>query len=122
MAEKAMAVYDRVLTPEGDRYQFFCGLSGALACVTAVYCGDTPEQTLCAAWEKEGKKRLNYCRRCGRWVIDAMYNPDVLECVACAPFEDVPKFCKFCGTRVRKSLRRCPNCGKLMRYEGAETP
>lgn len=26
-----------------------------------------------------------------------MYNADVMECVDCAPWENVPKFCPECG-------------------------
>lgn len=40
-----------------------------------------------AAWEKGGRAKFNPCGQCGRWVSDVMYNADVHECVACAPWE-----------------------------------
>ncbi len=45
-----------------------------------------------AAWEKGGRAKFNPCGRCGRWVTDVMYNADVHECVACAPWENLPHF------------------------------
>ena len=110
----------RVL-PEGDevRYQFFCALSGAHACTTRPILADTPELALELAWETEGKHYFNHCSKCGNWVIDAMFNVDVLECVDCAPYEGVPLYCKFCGAKVdTKGSDKCGECGALLIYNG----
>lgn len=109
----------RVLSVDnGRRYQFFCDLSGALVCTTQPVLMDTPEQELAQAWEGEGKSMFNHCRKCGKWVLDAMYNPEVLECVECAPFECEPQYCKSCGVKLRSSERFCPVCKKPLLYEG----
>lgn len=102
----------------GHRYSFYCDASGALACTTKAYRAASPEQELQLAWETEGRQHFNQCHRCGRWVVDVAFNPDVLECVSCAPFEEEPRYCKFCGTRIRSPGRTCPVCGKLLYYEG----
>lgn len=60
------------------------------------------------------------CHKCGRWVIDAMYNADVLECVECAPWEGEPVFCKTCGSKASAPGRVCPVCGELLTYEGRD--
>lgn len=75
---------------DGIRYQFFCALSGAHVCTTRPIQADTSEQALHLAWESEGRHHFNQCSKCGNWVIDAMYNVDVLACVDCAPFEEAP--------------------------------
>lgn len=109
----------RVLSDrEGTRYQFFCALSGALVCTTPPLCADTPEQALALAWETEGKQHFNHCSKCGNWVIDAMYNVDVLECVDCAPYEATPLYCKACGAKVAKKADRCSKCGAVLAYKG----
>lgn len=72
-----------------------------------------------AAWEREGKECFNRCHRCGKWVIDAMYNAEVLECVVCAPYEAEPRFCKNCGHEVLSPSRVCPACGRKLIYEGS---
>ena len=41
---------------------------------------------------KGRRAKFNPCGRCGRWVSDVMYNADVHECVACAPWENLPHF------------------------------
>lgn len=110
----------RVL-PEGKgrRYQFFCALSGAHVCTTRPILSDTPEQALQMAWETEGKQYFNHCSKCGNWVIDAMYNVDVMECVDCAPYEGVPRYCKTCGARVEaENADTCSKCGALLTYKG----
>ena len=94
-------------------------VSGALVCTTRkTYTAETPEQELLLAWEKEGKKHFNHCRKCSKWVIDAMFNPEVAECVECAPFEAEAKFCKTCGAKVEVPGRKCPSCGNTLNYEG----
>ena len=103
----------------GRRYQFFCALSGAHVCTTRPIRVDTPELALETAWETEGKQHFNLCSKCGNWVIDAMYNVDVLECVDCAPYEGIPLYCKSCGAKVETSNdNTCSKCGAALAYRG----
>lgn len=71
MEEKKTAAYK--ITPDtgGNRYRFYCDVSGALVCITSPYHADTPEEELMLAWEKEGRQHFNQCRKCGRFIIDA---------------------------------------------------
>ena len=110
----------RVLSDgDGRRYQFFCALSGAHVCTTRPILSGTMEQALQIAWETEGKQHFNHCGKCGNWVIDAMYNVEVLECVDCAPYEGVPLYCKFCGKKVdAANNNRCGKCGAELAYKG----
>lgn len=110
------AAYKVIPAPGGRRYQFFCDLSGMLVCETGVYSMDSPEKELEAAWLSEGKKNFNLCHKCGRWVDTVMFNPDVLECVNCAPLESNPKYCPFCGEKVTTDNEKCEFCGKTLMY------
>ena len=112
------AVCKRIPCADGNRYRFYCALSGALTCTTEPIRAKTPEEELRIAWETVGRKHFNLCHKCGKWVIDAMYNADALECVACAPWENTPEYCKFCGTKVPCSASVCPKCGRLLIYGG----
>ena len=119
MSEKKEATHTAVKYGDGYRFIFYCDLSGARVCTTKeMYEGDTPEAALYTAWQTEGKSKFNTCHKCGKWVIDAVYNADVLECVDCAPFECEPKFCKTCGKKIRKHEKECPSCGNKLMYEG----
>lgn len=122
MAEKNTAAYKISYDADGYRCSFYCEVSGALACVTKAYKADSPEQALMLAWENEGKKHFNICRKCGKWIIDAVFNPEVLECTDCAPFEHETRFCKFCGAKVDADVRFCPMCKKKLHYEGGDLP
>ncbi len=123
MKGKPTASYKLIADAGGNRYQFFCDLSGALACTTEPIRADTPEEALMIAWKREGRQHFNQCHKCGRWVSDVMYNADVMECVDCAPWENVPKFCPECGDpfddgdmvrRKAEDLRASPsNCSLL---------
>ena len=119
MQKKNIAAYKIVSDSGGNRYQFFCDLTGALLCTTKSYNVADPDAELELAWETEGKKYFQLCHKCGKWVIDAMYNADALECVACAPWENTPEYCKFCGTKVSASNPVCPKCGKMLIYGGS---
>ncbi|MBE6542424.1 MAG: hypothetical protein E7672_08265 [Ruminococcaceae bacterium] len=118
MAKKKTSAYKIISDSGGNRYKFYCDLSGALVCTTNTYCESTPEAELEAAWEAEGKKNFNFCHKCGKWVIEAMYNADALECVECAPWENTPEYCKFCGGKVSVSDAVCPKCGEKLIYGG----
>lgn len=114
------ANYKIVMDAGGNRYQFFCELSGAHVHTTKPIRADTPEQALEIAWETEGKEQFNYCKKCGKWVSSIMYNADVCECVKCAPWENYPLYCPQCGKKIFDTKRFCPHCGTLLRYEGGE--
>jgi len=102
----------------GDRYQFYCDLSGAHICTTGPIRAASPEQALSIAWETEGRREFNHCENCGKWVSDAMYNADVHECVECCPWENPPRYCPQCGKKLAGIGRLCPRCGAQLRYEG----
>ncbi len=116
--ERKTATYKITSDKGGNRYSFYCDLSGAMVCTTGPVKADTPEAELMLAWKSEGKAHFNQCHKCGKWTIDAMYNADVLECVDCAPFEDDPNYCKSCGHRITAPAENCPKCGKPLIYMG----
>lgn len=118
--EKHIARHKIISDSGGRRYRFYCEVSGAAACTTRPLDLAPPEAELKLAWESEGEACFNRCHKCGRWVIDAMYNADVLECVECAPWEGEPVFCKTCGSKVPSPGRVCPVCGELLTYEGRD--
>lgn len=107
---------------EGNRYQFFCEASGVLACTTSPRRADCVQQELREAWESEGREHFNRCHRCGRWVVDAMYNADTMECVDCSPWEETPQFCPICGAKAPPGQIRCPSCAGRLRYGGRDGP
>ena len=106
------ADYEIIPSAAGNRYRFFCGLSGAVLCVTAPVRGETPDGELRLAWEQEGRQCFNRCRSCGRWVGDVMYNADELKCVECAPWREVPRYCPHCGAKLEADRGTCPRCGR----------
>ncbi len=116
--KKKTAAYQAVTEGNETCYIFCCDLSGAHVCRSRPVLGAPSEEALEKAWEQEGRKQFNQCQKCGRWVIDAMYNADVLECVECAPYEDEPRFCKTCGAEVTGSGRMCTRCGRPLIYTG----
>ncbi len=117
-SRRKTATYKIVSEEGGNRYQFFCDLSESLICTTKPIKADSPDEELMLAWESEGRAYFNQCRKCGKWIIDAMYNPDVLNCVDCSPLESEPRFCKKCGTRVTDNSIFCHICGKRLLYGG----
>lgn len=120
MEKNLTAEYRLVPVEEGNRYRFFCAVTGAGLCTQEDYRAASPEQELLLAWEREGRSHFNQCRKCGRWVFDVAYNPEVLECIECAPFECEARYCKSCGVRVPVGSRICPACGKPLYYEGVD--
>ena len=114
------AAYIILPSNSGNRYSFFCELSGRLVCTTGIYLAETPEEELTAAWISEGKQNFNCCRKCGKWVDSIVYNPDVLMCVYCAPLEETAKYCKHCGAAAKEGDINCSACGKRLLYYGAD--
>lgn len=108
---ETMPTYKVIEEHDGKRYKFYCDLSGELLCTTKPYKADTPEKELMVAWNAEGKAHFNVCHKCGKFVSDAMFNVDVLECVECSPFEAAPKFCKKCGVKIEENIKFCTLCG-----------
>ena len=120
MNNNSTAKFRKVPDLSGNRYYFYCDLSGALVCITKPYKAQTDEDELFQAWESEARWQFDRCKKCGRWVSSVMYNADVLECVDCAPWEEKPKFCKHCGTAVVSDEDKCTKCGLPLRYQGGE--
>ena len=116
--KKKTADYKIISEPHGNVYQFYCDLSGALCVETALYKEAEPETELMLAWEKEGKVHFNVCRKCGIWVSNVMYNPDVYNCVRCSPIEDIPEYCPKCGAKTEDSEVFCHECGGRLMYGG----
>ena len=120
MPESRTAKHKVVPDDGGYRFIFYCDVSDAHVCTTSqIYQGDSEEAALLAAWQAEGREHFNRCHKCGKWVIDAVYNAEVLECVECAPYEAEPKYCKNCGAKIEDPVKNCPSCGKKLIYEGS---
>ncbi len=116
MEKHKIADYKVLKEDKGIRYRFFCQASGMAMMTSKRYLGTDPEQELEIAWNNEGRGHFNLCHKCGRWVCDAMYNADVLHCVDCTPWEDKPKYCTQCGTRVDITDVFCRKCGVKLQY------
>ncbi len=71
-------------TAGGDRYTFFCGLSGKAVYTTAPIRERDPQRAAAAA-RGQARPHFNRCSQCGKWVCDTAYNIDEMKCVACAP-------------------------------------
>ena len=120
MTESRTAKYKVVPDGGGYRFIFYCDVSDAHVCTTRqIYHGNSAEGALLAAWQAEGSRYFNRCHKCGKWVIDAVYNAEVLECVVCAPYEAEPKYCKNCGIKIEEPVKVCPSCGGKLIYEGS---
>lgn len=119
MQKRKTAHYKVIADSGGNRYKFFCDLTGARFSTTRVYNEADLDTELELAWKTEGKKNFQLCQKCGKWVIDAMYNADALECVACAPWENTPEYCKFCGAKISSFDCVCPKCKEHLIYGGS---
>lgn len=120
MPKYKTADYKAVEDSGGHRFMFYCQVSTAHVCTTKqIYPGEV-EKALLEAWQAEGRRSFNQCSRCGKWVIDAVFNAEVLECVECAPYEAEPKFCKTCGAKIESPVKHCQHCGNKLLYEGGE--
>ena len=112
------AKYKIIESENGISYQFFCDISGALVSETMPIKSDNPETDLLHIWETQAKQYFNFCNRCGKWISDIMYNPDVLECVACSPIEEIPDYCPKCGVHLMETTSFCNKCGARLMYGG----
>lgn len=81
------ATYKYTSDSGGRRYSFYCDISHAIVCSTEPIHKKARKEELEYAWETTGSKYFNQCKKCGKWTIDAMYNPEKLECVICSPWE-----------------------------------
>lgn len=104
---------------EGNRYAFFCDLSGMLVYKTEPIRAQTPQEELRLAWKK-ARSEFNYCLKCGRNVCNTMFNVDVSECVDCSPWLKPPVFCSRCGARLNKASDVCGKCGSPIKTEGVD--
>lgn len=116
--KKKTADYKIIKNDAGNIYRFFCDISGALCRQSGTYNEKDSEKELMLAWENEGREHFNLCHKCGRWVIDPMYNPDVHSCVKCCPIEDIPNYCPKCGGKVEHTQTFCHRCGTRLMYGG----
>lgn len=122
--DKKTANFRIVSDEKGNRYEFFCDLSNALVHTSEPVKADDPEEELMLAWAKGGKANFNKCKKCGKWVIDAMWNPDLWNCVQCSPIEDYPNYCPECGAKTSDPSYYCHICGTklfLREENGDET-
>jgi len=117
MIEHPTARYSILADPDGNRYRFFCEVSGMVLCTTGPIRADTQAQALQLAWDTEGKRHFNRCMKCGKWVSDPMYNADMLQCVDCAPWEEARKYCTHCGEKRSPAARFCTVCGADLHRE-----
>ncbi len=118
---KKTAAYRIGTDPGGGRiFRFYCDISGELCCQTKPVQADTEEAALEIAWETEGKREFNRCRKCGRYVSSAMFNINADLCMDCAPWEEeYPAFCHHCGVKLKEpDARFCPNCGAKLLVGG----
>ncbi len=131
------ATYKCITDSGGRRYSFYCDISHAIVCSTEPIHKRTMEEELDYAWKTIGERHFNKCKKCGKWVIDTMYNPEKLECVSCAPWEpDVQtenqqavtreefgfgpdamkkkKVCRWCRNLCNAEGKFCHICGALL--------
>ena len=116
------AKYKLITDSEGKmRYQFFCDLSGSLEYTSEPVKKVLSDNKIEKLWIKEAKGHFNLCRKCGKWINTVMFNADVWECVACAPWEDAPRYCPHCGKEAENQIgNKCKYCGLPLRYEGVK--
>lgn len=116
--DKKTANYKIVKEEKGNSYRFFCDLSDALIYKSTPVTANSSEEELRIAWENHAREHFNQCRKCGKWVTGAMYNPDVLCCVQCMPIEDYPDYCPECGKKTQNPSNFCHMCGAKLFYGG----
>ena len=110
------AAYKMVSDAGGNRYRFYCDLSGALTCMTAPIRAETPENEVQIAWETVGRKHFKslsqmrkiakkgsfFCRCCGAFLTrETLYDY----------YRRQHSCCSGCGTVLTDDARFCPYCG-----------
>ena len=132
--KRTTASFKRIKGSKGTRYMFYCDLSGVLVCTTREIQSVFDDKELMTVWKAEGEQHFNKCHKCGRWVIDAMYNAEVLECVSCAPYELEKDFHMSSGDKLielesfgfgpnaMKKHKVCSGCGHMILTEEQECP
>ena len=117
LEKKPTAAYKVLPGEDGNRYRFFCDLSGMAVITTDPVKAETQEEELRIAWETQAKEQFNVCHNCGAWISDAMYNADTFKCVKCSPYEFPPDICPYCGKPTGEENNYCVACGKKLYYE-----
>ena len=113
-----IAKYKVIPTEKGNKYRFFCEASGMAICTTNPIYANSKEDELSIAWNSEGRKQLNKCHKCGKWVSNVMYNANTFECVYCSVWEEEVNYCSVCGFHILKDDDYCRKCGRKLIYEG----
>ena len=114
--DHATAKYKIIADSGGNRYRFFCDISGMAVCTTKPIRAETQEAELKLAWSTEGRGHFNVCSKCGRHVSDQMYNADTGQCVDCSVWEAKPNYCAHCGKKIPEKDIFCRGCGTRLRY------
>lgn len=112
---KKTASYKTINDSGGNRYQFFCDISGARVFTSEPIAATTPEDEIRIAWDA-AKREFNRCEKCGKYICNAMYNADTFMCVDCSPWENLPNYCRHCGEKVPVQEKFCRSCGTELRY------
>ena len=87
--------------------------------------------------KQQEKSILINVKKCGKWVIDSLYNPEKLECVVCSPWETdavigkeqaatrdefgfgpdamkKKKVCRYCKSICNTEGNFCHICGSML--------
>ena len=117
-----MARYKVIADSGGRQVRFFCDLSGELRHSVVIPAARDETEAVRLAWDSGGRGCFNLCPKCGRWVSEVMFNADAGECVACAPWQEQPRFCPHCAKPLLLPGDYCPHSGVKLRYEGGDLP
>ena len=71
------------------RFTFFCELCDHSHTTGRIRAESVAEARGIAA--REARLLFNRCHACGRWVCDAHYNEDIMQCVICVPKRLLPE-------------------------------
>lgn len=118
-AERKRARYKVTEENGGRTFTFLCDLSGAVLRKTEPICEADPSEEYELAWSS-AKPYINSCHKCGRNVIDSLYNAETMECVKCSPWQKTPVYCADCGAKLSENDLYCAVCGKRIRREGVD--
>lgn len=69
-------------SPNGNRYAFYCQVTGKEVFLTnPIQSKNSPDALRIA--KMEARPYFNRCYRCGRWICDEAYNIDEMVCTQC---------------------------------------